>query len=88
MSGPVLVAVEHGAVMARIYERTGGPVPPPYAALFPSVESLFASIETAGQQGTPVEVRYDPILGYPVRVALGRPLPDRPMTSVTVLETR
>ena len=90
MSEPVLVTVTNGAVEARSYERTGSPVEPRYAPLFPSVEGLFASIDSARQRGSrSLDVRYDPTLGYPVRIAVGVDAGlDGVVTSVTALRAR
>ena len=70
--GPVLVTVRDGVVQSRLYTRTGAPVSAEYAARFPSVDGLFAAIGTALRDGVqPIQVVYDPALGYATRVVLG-----------------
>jgi hypothetical protein len=83
-SGPVLVTVRGGAVVSRRYEFTGAPVAGTYAPLFPSVDGLFAKIESGLREGTrPQDIQYHPTLGYPTRFVFGDPAVDDPVTQVT-----
>ena len=89
MSGPVVVAVRDGAVESRHYARSGAAVTPEYAALFPTVEGLFALVDAAAREGiTPLEVRYDVALGFPTYIALGDPATDAPAYSVSDFRAR
>jgi hypothetical protein len=89
MSGPVMVSVRNGVVESRQYTHSGASVASPYADIFPAVEGLFALIDDAIRNGTkPLTVQYDPVLGYPTRIALGDPAVDAPLYIVSDLRAR
>jgi hypothetical protein len=70
--GPVLVTVRNGVAQSRQYTQTGAPVTITMSERFPTVEGLFAVIDAAIRDGVqPMQVTYDPTLGYPTRVYLG-----------------
>lgn len=70
--GPVLITVRNGVAQSRQYTRTGAPVATSGADWFPTVEGLFAVIDAAIRDGIqPIQVSYDPTLGYPTRVFIG-----------------
>lgn len=67
--GPVDVTVRDGVVESRRYTRTGGTVSPRFAELFPTIEGLFAQIDSArSRKAASLRVEYDPDLGYPTRI--------------------
>jgi hypothetical protein len=89
MSGPVAVVVRDGTVESRHYVRSGTAVTAEYAALFPTVEGLFALVDAAAREGvTPLEVRYDVALGFPTYIALGDPAIDSPVYTVSAFTPR
>ena len=89
MSGPVVVLVRNGVVESRRYVASGAEVSAAYAALFPTVDELFATIDAAVRSGVrPLAVQYDATLGYPTRVAIGDPAVDAPVTVISSLEAR
>lgn len=68
---PVLVSVRGDSVQSRRYVAADSAVPPQYAAWFPTVEGLFARIDSiVAQEPERLEVEYDPTFGYPTRVAV------------------
>jgi hypothetical protein len=70
-SGPVVVAVRNGVVQSRTYVQTGAPVSARSASLYPTVDELFAILEAAlSKMPERMDVIYDPVLGYPVSVAI------------------
>ncbi|MEO5815107.1 MAG: DUF6174 domain-containing protein [Gemmatimonadaceae bacterium] len=72
MAGPVVVSVRNRLAESRHYTGTGVEVPASYAGNFPTIEAIFAVIDAAVRDGTqPIDVQYDPALGYPTRVSLG-----------------
>jgi hypothetical protein len=71
MTGPVRVTVRAGLVTARQYVTTGEAVATEVTELFPSVPELFELVADAHRRGAAdVNVTYDPVLGYPVRIAV------------------
>ena len=75
--GPVLVSVRNGVAQSRQYTRTGAPVDASRGDWFPTVEGLFAVIEAAIRDGIqPMDIQYDPALGYPTRVFIGETASD------------
>lgn len=82
-SGPVVVTVRDGVVTARRYAGTDAAVSASYAALFPDVEGLFALVDAGIRSGTrPLDARYDASFGYPIRIVVGDPAADAPVTAV------
>ena len=82
-SGTVAISVRNGVVISRTYPNDG-PVPPEYAAAFPAVPDLFDIIDGAVRAGTkPIDVKYDPIYGYPIRAALGNVAADAPLYMIS-----
>jgi hypothetical protein len=70
-TGPVVVTVRNGTIASRRYVRTGAAVPARYETLFPSVEGLFARIDSASRQRVhELRVDYHPTLGYPTRISI------------------
>lgn len=68
-TGSVVVVVRDGLVRSRAYTQTGEPVDARFASAFPGVEGLFEVIfDAARQRPAALAVRYDPALGYPVRI--------------------
>jgi hypothetical protein len=87
-SGPVAISVRNGVVISRNYPNDA-PVPPEYAAAFPTVPDLFDIIDAAVRAGTkPIDVTYDPIYGYPVRAALGDVAADAPLYVISDFTAR
>ena len=77
MSGPTRVVVRAGAVESRWFIPGDEPLAEPYTGLFRDVDGMFELIRDELARGTPiVDVTYDRVYGYPVRVAVGSPLPD------------
>jgi Family of unknown function (DUF6174) len=71
-AGPVLVTVRNGVAQSRQYTQTGAPVTGSLSERFPTVEGLFAVIDAAIRDRIqPMQVEYDPALGYPTRVFIG-----------------
>jgi hypothetical protein len=67
--GPVDVTVRAGVVESRRYTRTGADVPAQYAELFPTVDGLFARIDSArARKAASLRAEYHPELGYPTRI--------------------
>jgi hypothetical protein len=82
-SGTAAISVRNGVVISRTYPNDG-PVPPEYAAAFPAVPDLFDIIDAAVRAGTrPIDVKYDPIYGYPIRAALGNVAADAPLYMIS-----
>lgn len=70
--GPVLVTVRNGVAQSRLYTQTGAPVVSTRDDQFPTVEGLFAIIDSAIRDGIqPMDVTYDPTFGYPTRMYIG-----------------
>ncbi|HEX7049478.1 MAG TPA: DUF6174 domain-containing protein [Longimicrobiales bacterium] len=70
--GPTRVVVRDGTVASRWFLPEDEPLDDRYADLFPSVDGLFELIESSLREGVEVvEAKYDPALGYPVRVTIG-----------------
>ena len=70
MAGPVLVEVRGGSVSRR-YVATGEAVAAAQAELFPEVPGLFELVADArDRRAARMEVIYDPVLGYPTRIAI------------------
>lgn len=87
-SGSVRVTVRTKAVESRVYTSSGAAVAAQYAPAFPSVEELFVMIDGAIRRGADVQVKYDPVLGYPTRFAEGDPAADAPLWVLSDLEAR
>ena len=67
--GPVTVLVRNGVVESLKYTQTGADVPLQYRNWFPTVEGLFAQIDSArANRVARLDVTYDPTLGYPTRI--------------------
>ena len=67
--GPVTVLVRNGVVESLRYTQTGTDVPQQYRSNFPTVEGLFAQIDSARSQHVArLDVTYDPTFGYPRRI--------------------
>ena len=67
--GPVTVLVRNGVVESLKYTQTGADVPQQYRSFFPTVEGLFAQIDSARSQHVArLDVTYDSTLGYPTRI--------------------
>lgn len=67
--GPVTVVIRNGAVESRRYIDTGALVPDTYAQSFPTVEELFAQIDTLkAQRPVKLEITYDPVYGFPTLI--------------------
>jgi hypothetical protein len=76
-AGPVFISVRNGVVQSRQYTRTGAAVTSMRDDWFPTVEGLFAVIDAAIRDGImPLDVSYDPTLGYPTRVFIGETATD------------
>ena len=70
-AGPVAVTVRAGAVQSRVYTASGNAVSAQFQELFPTVDGLFALIESARRQKVhQLIVEYDDAMGYPVRVSI------------------
>jgi hypothetical protein len=68
---PVIVTVRDGQVESRRYADNGADVDPRIASAYPTVDELFAIIESAiARQAAQVDVTYDAARGFPVTVAL------------------
>jgi len=67
--GPVTVSVRNGVVESLQYTQTGANVPQQFRSSFPTVEGLFAQIDSArSKRAARLDVMYDDILGYPTRI--------------------
>src|SRR4051794_11611243 len=89
MTGPVTVSVRNGIAESRLYVESGAAVSPQYAALFPTVEGLFALIEAGIRSDTrPLSAQYDSALGYPTRFSIGDPAADAPLYIVSEFRAR
>ena len=89
MAGPVVVVVRNGVVESRTYVPAGRAVSSEYVASFPTVEGLFALVESAIRRDTkPLVAQYDAALGYPTRIELGNPAVDAPMYLITDFRVR
>lgn len=67
--GPITVTVRNGVVESRRYAATGAEVPQQYAHLFPTVEGLFAQVDSArANHVASLNVTYDKIYGYPTLI--------------------
>jgi hypothetical protein len=81
---PVRVVVRDGVVASRTYVQTGEAVDPLYYSAFPTVDGLFDMFDVHVRAGDPdLEIRYHPILGYPLRMQLGDPHTDAPVITVS-----
>ena len=65
------IVVENGRMTSARRTKDGDWVAETFWVAFPTVEELFDAIEKARREGTPVEARYDPELGYPTDVTIG-----------------
>ena len=73
MTGPVIITVQNGAVVSRMYKTSGAAVTADYAPLFPTVDGLFDSIASLhGENPHEIDVDYDAALGYPVSISVDR----------------
>lgn len=67
--GPVTITVKNGVVETRKYADTGVAVPANYAQYFPSVDELFAQIDSLRNKGVArLNAKYDATYGYPTLV--------------------
>ena len=57
---------------SRTYVPSGAAVDAKWADLFPSIDGLFATLESAAAHGQSVEATYDRVYGYPRAVAIDR----------------
>lgn len=65
------IVVEEGRMTSARRRPSGEWVAETFWVAFPTVDELFDAIEKARREGTPVEARYDPELGYPTDVTIG-----------------
>ena len=64
-----LAVVRNGVVESLKYTQTGADVPQQYRSSFPTVEGLFAQIDSArAKRVARLDVTYDATLGYPTRI--------------------
>lgn len=71
MTGPVIVTVQNGVVVSRIYRNTGEAVPASHADLFPAVEGLFGRVESElDERAYRIHVDYDHALGFPTVISV------------------
>lgn len=71
MRGPVVITVQDGAVVSRVYVSTGSPVAAAYQSLFPPIEGVFNLVDEAIRQDVEqLDVDYHRTLGYPVNIAI------------------
>ena len=85
-TGPVVITVQDGAVVSRVYASTGTPVATAYQSLFPSIEGVFDLVDEAIRQGAEqLDVDYHRTLGYPVNIAINLHL--RPVDGGLVVTT-
>lgn len=71
MMGPVVITVQDGAVVSRVYVNNGTPVAANYQSLFPPIEGVFDLVDEAIRQGVEqLAVDYHRTLGYPVHIAI------------------
>ena len=71
MTGPVRVTVANGNILSRRYTENGTIVSASMSTAFPDVEGLFDFIEDAQRQNAfRLDVRYDPLLGYPTLISV------------------
>jgi hypothetical protein len=88
-SGPVMIQVRNGTVVSRVYVESGAVVADGYAEIFPNVDGLFALIDAGEKDGvSPVTAQFDPVLGYPTRVAVGDPNLDAPLYTVSAFHAQ
>ena len=72
-TAPVIVTITNGAVASRRYVSTGADVAPAYAALYPTIDELFAIIDEARRDHVAsLDVTYDPTWGFPTHVSIDR----------------
>ena len=92
MTGPVVVSVVDGEVVARRYASSDEPVSAELAPHFPSVEALFALVdEWQRRRPARLAVQYDPTFGHPVHVFVdpdARMADDEIAYTVTALHPR
>ena len=68
---PTDIEVRSGGIAAANYSDRDDPIPGYVQEGLPTVEALFAIIEDAiARDGDLIEVTYDPLLGYPRRIAI------------------
>ena len=65
------IVVEDGRMTSARRTGSGEWVAETFWVAFPTVDELFDAIEKARREGTPVEARYHPELGYPTDVTIG-----------------
>jgi hypothetical protein len=68
---PVDVEVHDGEITSVRVAQTGAAVPREQWEWTPSIDRMFDRIAEAEQAHAPVEVRYDPVLGYPAEAVIG-----------------
>lgn len=67
--GPVRVTVRDGVAESRLYTETGAAVPQNYAQFFPTVDALFAQIDSLRTNRVArLDVTYDATYGFPTRI--------------------
>ena len=68
---PAVVSVRDGIVTSRTYVSDGATVGLTYAESYPTVDGLFKKIDDARRQNpATLNVDYDPVLGFPTRIAI------------------
>lgn len=70
-TGPVAITVQDGAVISRVYVRTGTPVAASHQSQFPPIEGVFDMIDEAIRRRTEqLRADYHPTLGYPLNIGI------------------
>jgi hypothetical protein len=68
---PTAIEVRAGGIAAATYTDRGDPIPEYVQVSLPTVEALFGIIDHAiDVEADMIEVTYDPLLGYPRRIAV------------------
>lgn len=76
-SGTVTIVVRNGVVVSRTYANSDLPVPAALASAFPTIEQIFARMETELREVPhPHDLEFDRQFGFPIRYALGDPAAD------------
>lgn len=69
VTGPVVVTVQNGVVQSRVYAETGSSLLQEYQAFFPTVDGLFAQIDSLRKSKVgSLKATYDATYGYPTRI--------------------
>ena len=70
-TAPTAIEVRAGDIATATYTDRGDPIPDYVQVSLPTVEALFAIIDRAiDVEADMIEVAYDPLLGYPRRIAV------------------